>query len=442
MTKRRFLLVTWDGSGNTPPEFAVMRRLVQRGHNVRVLGDPTLEAEATAMGCAFTAWTSAPHLKSRRPEDAVIKDWQFRNPLKGMDVYLKEFLAGPAPQWAADVEAVLAAHPCDAAVVDFALPAAAIPIEARKLPLIGLVPNIWILPTRGIPPIGPGFAPASNPLASLRDVAMRAITTRLFNKALPALNATRARYGLAPADSVVKLMNMGRMLVLTSPAFDFTSPYLPKNVAYAGPILDDPTWATAWQPPWPPNDTRPLVVVGLSSGFQDQAAALNRIADALATLPVRAVITLGQGIEPAAVPSRRRAGDVVVVPRAPHSALIPKARVLVTHCGHGTTIKGLAAGVPMLCLPMGRDQNDTAARVVHRGAGIRLKPTASSPEIAKALRKLLDDPRYREAAAALGAKIASGAGCVDAIAEIEKVANGAATMREVRSESMPVSVMA
>src|SRR5262245_9129943 len=90
MTKRRLLLVTWDGSGNTPPELALMRRLVQRGHEVRVLGDPTLEQEAAVAGCAFTAWTTAPHAKSRRPEDIVIKDWQFRNPLKGMNVYLKE----------------------------------------------------------------------------------------------------------------------------------------------------------------------------------------------------------------------------------------------------------------------------------------------------------------------------------------------------------------
>jgi MGT family glycosyltransferase len=426
MTKRRFLLVTWDGSGNTPPEFGVMRRLTQRGHDVRVLGDPTLEKEAAGAGCTFTPWTTAPHLKSRRPEDAVIKDWQFRNPLQGMDVYLKDFFAGPALRWAADVEAVLKAHSFDAAIVDFALPAAAIPIEARTLPLIGLVPNIWILPTKGIPPLGPGFMPSSNPLATLRDAALRAITTRLFNKALPSLNAARAVYGLAPADSAVKLMVMGqRMLLLTSPAFDFTSPYLPSTVAYAGPVLDDPAWATDWQPPWSADDTRPLVVVGLSSGFQDQAVALNRIADALATLPVRALVTLGYGIEPDAVPSRKGAGEVVVVRRAPHSAIIPKARVLVTHCGHGTTMKGLAACVPMLCLPMGRDQNDTAARVVYRGAGIRLKPTASSAAIAKAVRALLNDPRYREAAAALGAKIASGEGCVDAVTEIEQVASSA-----------------
>jgi hypothetical protein len=36
---------------------------------------------------------------------------------------------------------------------------------------------------------------------------------------------------------------------------------------------------------------------------------------------------------------------------------------------HGTTLKGLTAGVPLVCLPMGRDQDDTAARGVSRRRG-------------------------------------------------------------------------
>jgi hypothetical protein len=54
---------------------------------------------------------------------------------------------------------------------------------------------------------------------------------------------------------------------------------------------------------------------------------------------------------------------------APHGEILRQASLLITHCGHGTTLKALAAGVPMVCMPMGRDQNDTAARVVHASAG-------------------------------------------------------------------------
>src|SRR5580700_4771478 len=48
---RRFLMTLWDGGGNAPPELVVAKRLVARGHQVHVLGDPTLAGAAEAMGC-------------------------------------------------------------------------------------------------------------------------------------------------------------------------------------------------------------------------------------------------------------------------------------------------------------------------------------------------------------------------------------------------------
>ena len=80
-----------------------------------------------------------------------------------------------------------------------------------------------------------------------------------------------------------------------------------------------------------------------------------------------------------------------VVKSAPHSAVLREAALAVTHAGHGVTIKSLAAGVPLVCLPMGRDQLDIAARVVHAGAGVRLEPTAAPAEIASAVEQVLGE---------------------------------------------------
>ena len=62
--------------------------------------------------------------------------------------------------------------------------------------------------------------------------------------------------------------------------------------------------------------------------------------------------------------------------RAPHSEVLRHASAVVTHAGHGTVLKALAAGVPVVAIPLGRDQLDNAARVAHHGAGLRLKPKA------------------------------------------------------------------
>jgi len=98
------------------------------------------------------------------------------------------------------------------------------------------------------------------------------------------------------------------------------------------------------------------------------------------------------------------------------------AAAAITHCGHGTVIRALAAGVPLVCMPMGRDQNDNAARVVFHGAGVRLSPAASADRIGAAVRQVLDDPRYRERARRLSENIVRDARSSRAVPELERVA--------------------
>ena len=84
---------------------------------------------------------------------------------------------------------------------------------------------------------------------------------------------------------------------------------------------------------------------------------------------------------------------------------MPHLAAMVTHAGHGSAIRPVLAGVPLLCLPMGRDQPDNAARIAARGAGLRLEPQASSDEIAAAVARLLAEPAFAAAARRWGAEI-------------------------------------
>jgi UDP:flavonoid glycosyltransferase YjiC (YdhE family) len=114
---------------------------------------------------------------------------------------------------------------------------------------------------------------------------------------------------------------------------------------------------------------------------------------------------------------------------APHSEVLKQAAAVVTHAGHGTVIKTLAAGVPQVCLPLGRDQLDNAARVDHHGAGLRLKPKADAATIARAVERVIDDPSFAQNARRLAAAIADDLTEDRAVEELEELAtrNGART---------------
>jgi UDP:flavonoid glycosyltransferase YjiC (YdhE family) len=154
-----------------------------------------------------------------------------------------------------------------------------------------------------------------------------------------------------------------------------------------------------------------------------QEPVLRRAVAALASLPVRALVTTGPEIDPAQIPA---APNVTVVQAAPHGRVMPHAAAVVTHCGHGTVMKALAAGVPLVCVPAGRDQLEVAARVVDVGAGVRLRPGASSAAIARAVRTVLEDPAYRRAARRMADAIAADTASDRAVAELEELANRSA----------------
>ena len=84
-------------------------------------------------------------------------------------------------------------------------------------------------------------------------------------------------------------------------------------------------------------------------------------------------------------------------------------------------MRALAAGVPMVVLPHGRDQADNARRVTSRGAGIALRRTAQPASIATAVQRLLDTPAFRAAAEDLGETIRRDASSDALVHELELI---------------------
>jgi len=403
----RFLFATWEGGGHVQPLVMVARGLMDRGHQVLVLSDAVNASDAAAFGVPFQPWRRAPSRTDRSPNSDPVKDWLAKTPLEMIERLCHHLICGPAGLYGADTVEVIDAWRPDVVVCHelvFGVMAAA---EAKGVKLAVFAANVWSLPTlEGAPPFGGGLPPPRTDFDFDLYARLRAATRQGFQVGLPALNTARASLGLAPlTDLFDQLTPAGRILLATSRAFDFDlTP--PEPFRYVGPYMADPEWTEAWTPPWPASDTRPLALVSFSTMYQGQEPALRRVIEALGGLAVRAVVTLGPSLAPDdfAAPS-----NVAVSARAPHGRILPLASLIITHAGHASALRPLMAGLPLVCLPLGRDQPDNAQRVAEHGAGIRLLPDASPAEIATAVSKVLGDPSYGAAAESLGQRISADA---------------------------------
>ena len=86
-------------------------------------------------------------------------------------------------------------------------------------------------------------------------------------------------------------------------------------------------------------------------------------------------------------------------PRRTPTYLLAQASLVVGHGGHGTTMRTLRAGLPLVGMPAkGTDQASNLHLVEQLGAGRFLPPDADRDLIAATVTEVLRDPAYRAVA--------------------------------------------
>ena len=188
------------------------------------------------------------------------------------------------------------------------------------------------------------------------------------------------------------------------------------NVLRIGPVLDAPPLCCEVDEVDLQTGPTPLVLVSLSTSEQGQAALLQRCADAVAQLPVNAIVTTGPSIDPMSVSA---GANTQVARYVPHARILPLASLVITHAGLGTTMAALGHGVPLLCTPIGRDQFFNAERVQTLGAGRMLMPDADSDAIALAAKDILADSRFTAEAKRMADAIGGYGGAARAATALE-----------------------
>ena len=173
---------------------------------------------------------------------------------------------------------------------------------------------------------------------------------------------------------------------------------------------------------------QPTVYVTLGTVWNQDPAFFRIVLDSLAGRPVNVIAALGPGKDPAdfgAQPPNVRICDFV-----PHAQLLGHCDLVVCHGGAGSVLDALSAGLPLLIAPQAADHFYNAARVVAAGAG-RSMPhgDVTAASVSREIDLLLEDARYREAAAAIAAEIAAMPSATDAVATLTALTGGGTSRR-------------
>jgi MGT family glycosyltransferase len=241
---------------------------------------------------------------------------------------------------------------------------------------------------------------------------------------LAATNELRAELRLAAIEETsstlfAELQRRSTLELVALPAELDPRPAPEANTVHVGPVAESGTPAAPLELAWPADEWTPLVVVGLSSSYMHQEELLERILAALDGLPVHVLATTGLELDPEEV---RAPAGVDLRRFVDHAAVMPLAALTVTHAGTGTLMAALSAGVPCVCVPLGRDQSVNGALVAELGLGTALPSDASVEEIRGAVAATLGDTGVRARAEHMRAALAAYDGGRLAVEALERLA--------------------
>src|SRR4051794_29167545 len=394
----RILAYTSPARGDLYPLVPMLDELRRRGHEVNVR---TMASEVPMLNARGLA--AAPI--DPRIEAIAHDDWKAKGARASLAAATAVFVAR-AKYDAADVRAGIETTDADVVILDINAWGAMAAAEASGKAWAAVAPYPLPISAPGVPPFGPGLAPAHGLLGRLRDAVVRPLVIGAVERTiLPRLNEVRRVVDsrlpvIHSADEMYSRPPL--LLYLTAEPFEYHRPSWPANVRMVGPS----PWEPELPPPaWLDSVTEPIVLVATSSEYQADAVLAQTAFDALANSSFHVVATLPSN-DPSAlrVPPNGRAERFL-----PHTPILARAVVAITHGGMGVTQKALAAGVPVVAVPFGRDQPEVARRVEVAGAGVRLPRSRLRPDRLRAAVSVALGRREGAAAVAAGYRAAGGA---------------------------------
>ncbi|GGD99860.1 oleandomycin glycosyltransferase [Aureimonas endophytica] len=325
-----------------------------------------------------------------------------------------------------DGPAILGALKPDMLVGDEMEPATGLLAEHLRLPYASVAAALPIDPAPGIPLPYLSWSFDPSPDGLKRNRGGETVARLFLRRQRRVIEAWAGRFGLAPRGGVEDWLSPTLRIAQTVPGFDFPRPASPIFHA-VGPIRAESPLAPAL--PLAIERGRPLVFLSFGTMQGHRLGLFRRLVRGAHDHGAQVLLAhCGRlGAKDAARTGADHVTDFVSLP-----AVMRQAALCITHGGLNTVMDALAAGVPLLVVPIAFDQPGVAARVVHHGVGeARSRVMVSCGRAEASIGRLLASSTARAKAAAIGREIAEAGGAELAVDLIENALKPNAVERQV-----------
>jgi zeaxanthin glucosyltransferase len=382
----------FPGTGHINPLTALAKQLEQRGHKVIIFGIADTESRVRAAGIEF-------HLIGTEdyPPGTLERLDQRLSELKGLATFrfTVERVKNTARMVLRDGPEAARKAKLDAMLIDEADMGSTV-AEHLGLPFVSIAFFPPLIRDDRVPPFCFGWQAGQSRLSRLRNRLGMRFLSRVAAPIYAVVNEQRRTWGLMPLKHAADALSLIAQITQLPEVLEFDVNPKPPNLHYTGPFIDDRQRPPV-NFPWDRLDGRPLVYASLGTLQNGSEATFKAIADGCAGLNVQLVLSLGGGLDPAALGTLP--GNPLIVRYAPQLEILKRAAAVITHAGLNTVLESLAEGVPLIAIPLGNDQPGVAARVAARGAGIVIpRRKLNANRLREAVQSVLDQQTYRAAA--------------------------------------------
>lgn len=389
---------------------ALARTLADRGHGVTFVAQPDVGPKVERPGIGFAAVGARSHPPGRLAR--MTARLGGTTGLFGIGGVIRD-MADTTDMLCHEVPDVLRAIHAGAVIADQTEPAGGLVARHVGLPLVSVANALLIDREPEIPPAFVGWGYDPTPWGVQRNLGGHRVADWMMRPLLEVIGRRARAWGLQGLETLEDCLSPTLEVSQSVEGFDFPRRAPPAALRPCGPLRLPETrpWAAL------PGGTNVFCSLGTLQGAR--AAIFGAVATACDRLGLPLTIAHGGRLDAAGrsgLPGTPRVEAFV-----PQRAVLRTVGAVVTHGGLNTVLDALAAGVPLVVVPLAFEQGAIAARVARSGAGIVVPLRRLTPEtLAEALTAILERPSYRERAAALRDEIAAAGGVSRAADLVER----------------------